>query len=431
MTKAIISNRIYMNMPDKETYDHIAKTLTYKIYQETGKKHFSNIETIKNYKLVNKNVVSIPQGRQDLIPEDYEVVDKRIFVPAPFPETKFALREAQLPIYEAVTDTCFINALVGWGKTFTALHIAKKLGQKTLVITHTTALRDQWCEEVETLFDMPCGIIGSGNIDYEDHAIVISNIQTLVKHCDQLAKEFGTIILDEAHHCPATTFSKVVDTFHARYRIALSGTMHRKDKKHVVFPDYFGHQVFKPPQSDTLTPRVHLVNTNITLKPNAPWTDKITELCNSVNYQKFIAAVALDKMSEGHQVLIIADRVEFLENIKLYIGDSCVAITGNTDFELRQKYKEQLLSKELMAVCGSRQIFSEGISINSLSCVILAVPISNDSLLEQIIGRIQRQHPNKLDPLVIDMQFQGWADKKQNRDRFGFYIGKGWQTEKI
>lgn len=431
MTKAIISNRIYMNIPDKETLHNITKALTYKIFLDTGVRSISNVEVIKNYKIINSNVISIPQGRQDLIPENYEITDKRIFVPAPFPEPKYPLRDAQVPIYEKVTETCFINALVGWGKTFTALHIAKKLGQKTLVVTHTTALRDQWIEEVENLFNMSCGIIGSGEIDYEDHAIVVANVQTLVKHCDKLNKEFGTVILDEAHHCPASTFSKIIDTFHARYRIGLSGTMQRKDKKHVVFPDYFGSIVFKPPQSDTLTPKVHLINTNITLNPKLTWAEKITNLCSSVNYQKFIAAVAVDKIKEGHQVLVIADRVEFLDSVKNYIGDTCVCITGNTDYETRQKYKDKLLKREAMAVCGSRQIFSEGISINSLSCVILAVPTSNSSLLEQIIGRIQRQHPNKLNPLVVDMQFQGWADKKQNRDRYGFYIGKGWETEKF
>ena len=72
-----------------------------------------------------------------------------------------------------------------------------------------------------------------------------------------------------------------------------------------------------------------------------------------------------------------------------------------------------------MCIAGSRQIFSEGISINILSCVILAVPMSNDSLLEQIIGRVMREHPGKLNPVVVDVQFSGWLDKKQNNDSWG------------
>jgi superfamily II DNA or RNA helicase len=320
-----------------------------------------------------------------------------------------------------------INPFVGRGKTFTALHLANKFGQKTLVITHTAALRDQWAEEVEILFGQKPGIIGGGRIDHEDHFITIANVQTLVKHSVSLSKEFGTVILDEAHHCPATTFAAIIDSFHARYRVALSGTMVRKDQKHVVFRDYFGSHVVKPPQSNTLTPVVKLIKPGITLKPGATWVEKITDLTQSDDYRRFIASLALTQMTKGHSVLVIADRVEFLEKVSEYVGEESVLVTGNTETDDRKLAKEQLLNGTKKCVCGSRQIFSEGISVNILSCVILAVPMSNDSLLEQIVGRIQRIHVDKLQPLVLDIQFSGFADKKQNNDRLGLYMRKGWE----
>jgi len=427
MPKAVISNRIYMDNPGTEHTKEIIKALTYKIKKDTGSKKFSTVETIKNYRLLAKGIVSIPQGRLDLIPEDYEIIDKRIVEDIPFPRPRFPLRPEQQVVYDPIDDTCFINALVGWGKTFTALHLAYKFGQKTLVITHTAALRDQWCEEVEVLFGIKPGVIGGGQIDYEDHFITVANIQTLSKHATQLGKEFGTIILDEAHHCPATTFAATVDAFHARYRIALSGTMIRKDGKHILFPDYFGPVVYTPPQSHTMTPVVHCVKSGITLKPGVPWVDKITDLCSSENYREFIASIVRMQINAGHSVLVIADRVEFLKKVKEYVGEDCALITGDTEYEERQVIKQQLLSGEKKAVAGSRQIFSEGISINVLSCVILAVPMSNDSLLEQIVGRVQRQHEDKIQPLVVDINFAGYADKKQNNDRLALYLRKGWQ----
>jgi len=346
----------------------------------------------------------------------------------PFPDPKFELYEDQQTIYNEVNDTCFINALPGWGKTFTALHLARKFGQKTLVITHTAALRDQWVEEIETLFGCECGIIGGGSLDHEDHFITVANIQTLVKHTTELAKEFGTVILDEAHHCPATTFATTVDSFYARYRIALSGTMIRKDGKHILFKDYFGTVVLKPPASNTIAPTIHMVKSGIKLKANVTWVDKITDLTQDDKYRQFIADIAKMHIAEGHSVLVIADRVEFLEKVKEYVGEKCLLVTGATSFEDRQKAKAQILAKEKMCIAGSRQIFSEGISINILSCVILAVPMSNDSLLEQIAGRIMRMHEGKLDPIIVDIQFAGYADKKQNTDRLGLYLRKGWKV---
>ena len=428
MAKAVISNRIYMDNPGVEHTKQVIKSLTYKIHKDTGSKKFASIETIKNYKSLIKGILSIPQGRLDLVPEGYEIIDKRVLVPVPFPVPKFELYEDQQTIHDEVNDTAFINALPGWGKTFTALHLARKFGQKTLVITHTAALRDQWIEEIETLFGCGCGVIGGGDIDYEDHFITVANIQTLVKHTEVLAKEFGTVILDEAHHCPATTFASTVDAFHARYRIALSGTMIRKDGKHILFKDYFGTTVLKPPVSNTIPPTIHMVKSGITLKPNATWVDKITDFTQGENYRQFIADIAKMHIAEGHSVLVIADRVEFLEKVKEYVGETCLLVTGNTSFEDRQRAKEQILAKEKMCIAGSRQIFSEGISINILSCVILAVPMSNDSLLEQIAGRIMRMHEGKLDPIIVDIQFAGYADKKQNTDRLGLYLRKGWKV---
>ena len=415
-----------MDNPGNAASKFIMNSLTYKIQKNTGSKKFISVETIKNYKSFTGGMLSVPQGRTDLIPEGYTIVDKRVTNPVPFPTPKYNLRPDQLEIYDQVTDTCFINALVGWGKTFTALHIARKWGQKTLVVTHTTALRDQWREEIEALFGLTPGLIGSGTFDVEDHFIVVGNVQSIVKNLDKINKEFGTIILDEAHHCPATTFSQTIDTFHARYRLALSGTMQRKDGKHVIFQDYFGTTVFKPEQANTINPVVHLVKSNITLKHNVPWVEKINELTQSEYYRKYISALASYHIERGHSVLVVADRVEFLEKVKEYVGETCLLVTGDTSFEERQYAKDQILTKQKMCIAGSRQIFSEGISINILSCVILAVPMSNDSLLEQIVGRIMRPHPGKLDPIVVDIQFSGWADKKQNNDRLGLYMKKGW-----
>ena len=45
--------------------------------------------------IIRNGLISIPIGRTDLIPKNYEVVDKRISIPVEFPEFKFDLRPAQ------------------------------------------------------------------------------------------------------------------------------------------------------------------------------------------------------------------------------------------------------------------------------------------------------------------------------------------------
>ena len=792
MAKAIISNRIYLDTTP-EIANSIAKALTYKIKKKmAGRSPFGQYEIIKNYKMLPKGVMSIPSGREDLIPEGYEIMDKRVVHELPFPTPKFPLNPEQQKIYDQVDGSCFINAMVGWGKTFEALHLARKLGQKTLVVCHNTMLRDQWIKEVESLYNMPVGIIGSGEYDI-DHSIVIGNIQTLTKILPKISKEFGTVIVDECldynsqiitlekgkvmignlvnnkmpvhvlsldpstgvssykkvlnwyknphtnclkishsgggnikctenhgiysysnghidkvpaetlevgdyllqtttthksthilnkewkpialglilgdgslqyahsssdsvrirvthgqaqfdylewkksllgdttesisksgykpenivkgvssksfydidnwyqqlyvkghkrtitksiasimdtsswalffqddgsasqnadtlvfsiceldeesafnligslsnlfhttnakqfvcskgfryirlnkedtllflkginglvhpqlqyklssikeelkpfnfptpsvplfnehfcvrkitkiepsvltgnhrfnievednhtyfangilvancHHVTATTFSSFLDGMYAKNKLGLSGTMVRVDGKHVLFKDFFGFKLFQPPQFNTLNPRVQIIKTGIALAEGEGWAKKMNILQYDPDYQEFVATVAKLQIAKGHKVLVIADRVEFLQNVGELIGESCVCITGGSSFEEREKLKAQIESGEKDCVAGSRQIFSEGISINILSCVILAAPIANPGLLEQIIGRIQRQHPDKLPPLAIDMHFAGGSDKAQNKIRLAFYQRQGWEVTGI
>lgn len=437
MPKAIISNRIYIEKLTPEQLKHITDSLTYELVKNTfqrlpnGKLNpKKQVDYLKSYKLLPGNIITIPQGRADLIPEGYEVLDKRVLNEVPFPNPKFPLRESQLEVYDKVDDTCFINAKVGWGKTFTALHLARKLGQKTLVITHTVALRDQWVKEAKELFGINIGVIGSGKFDIEDHCIVVANIQSLVKYITQISREFGTVILDEAHHVPATTFTEVIDSLYARFRIGLSGTMDRKDGKHVLLTDFFSDRVHKPPVDNTLEPIVHIMRPGVYLEPGLAWAQKINKLLYDKDYQEFVANLSLRLISEGHSVLIIASRVEFLERVKDLIGETCVLVTGTTNEtqEARARIAEQINSGEKMSIAGSRQIFSEGISINRLSAVILAEPMSHSGLVEQIIGRVQRQHPKKPNPEVFDVNFSDHASKSQNQARLAFYLQKGWDV---
>jgi superfamily II DNA or RNA helicase len=427
--KAILSNRIYLDTTP-EILERLKSTLTYKIKKppRPGLTHFSQFEIIKNFKLLPKGVIAIPIGRTDLIPNGYEIVDKRVKEEYPYPDPKLQLRGSQIPIYEDIDDNAFINAMVGFGKTFLALHIARKLGQKTLIVCHNTMLRDQWIEEVKKLYGMDCGIIGSGSFDI-DHVIVVGNIQTLIKELPNIAKEFGTVIVDECHHVTATTFSSFLDGMYSRYKIGLSGTMNRKDGKHILFKDFFGLQLYQPPQENTLVPRVRIVKTGVGLSEGDPWAVKINKLLYDPDYQELVAIIAAKEIAEGHKVLIIADRVEFLQKVGELIGEECVCIVGETTFEQRVELKRQIEEGEKSCIAGSRQIFSEGISVNILSCVILAAPIANDSLLEQIIGRIMRMQEGKLEPLVIDMNFSSPSDKKQNTMRKNFYTRKGWEIE--
>ena len=421
--KAVISNRIYMEC-SAELQQQIDDELTYAIPSHNP---LDPPQMIKNMGLIRNGLISMPIGRTDLIPEHYEIVDKRIEKPVDFPEFKFELRPSQKVVYDEIEDNSIINAWVSWGKTFTGLAIAGKLGQKTLVVTHTVPLRNQWAKEVKKVYGIEPGIIGSGKFE-TDAPIVIGNTQTLYRNIDKIRKEFGTIILDEMHHVSSPTFSKILDTNYCRYKIGLSGTIERKDGKHVVFRDYFGNTLFKPPKENYMTPTVHLVHSEIRFMDGAkiPWANRVTKLATDEEYQHTISMLAAAYAAKGHKVLVVSDRVGFLKRCAELTGEKAICVTGEVAHEDREALIQEILYGDANVLYGTQAIFSEGISVDNLSCLILGTPVNNEPLLTQLVGRVIRKKEGKIDPVVIDIHLRGKTAQRQASNRVGFYMKQDW-----
>ena len=427
--KAVLSNRIYLDVTP-EIQDELDKELTYVVPPKNPKDLVPQV--IKNMAIVRPGIVTIPIGRTDLIPHGHEIVDKRIVKPQEFPKFKFDLRESQQEVYNTVEDNCIINAWVSWGKTFTGLAIASKLGQKTLVVVHTITLRNQWAKEVEKVFGIKPGIIGSGHFD-ANSPIVIGNIQTLYRNIDKIRKEFGTVILDEMHHVSSPTFSRILDTNYCRYKIGLSGTIERKDGKHVVFRDYFSPNVLKPPKENFMSPVVNIYHSEIRFLDGAriPWANRVTNLATTEEYRHTVAMLAAGYAIKGHKVLVVSDRVAFLKRCAELTGDKAICVTGDIPQEEREELINELRFGNKNVLYGTQAIFSEGISINELSCLILGTPINNEPLLTQLIGRIIRKEEDKLTPVIIDIHLKGDTARRQASNRVGYYMKQGYEIKEL
>jgi superfamily II DNA or RNA helicase len=408
----------------EELTDKIDAELTYSIDRKPVS-YFPLI--IRNVQKVSDTVISIPSGREDLIPEGYEVIDKRVTTKADIPNPKFKLRPNQ---QEAVNKLAFnnglLNAKVGWGKTIAALAIAHKVGMKTLIITTTTTIRDMWVSEIEKWFGIEAGVIGSGKYNIEP-PICVSNIQTLRNKHKELAGEFGLVICDEVHRCPAKTFTEVLNSIRSKYKIGLSGTLERKDGMHCVLRDYFGSIKFVADTENTVAPEVHLWNSAAEISSNhmIPWSQKMNMLSKNDNYRLEILKLAVMYASVGHKVLVVSDRVELLEWGYENSKNFSEIITGKV--KERDEVFKSIASKEGKDILWATQsIFSEGVSLNELSCVILATPINNLPLLEQICGRVMRQAEGKLTPVVADIALMGNTGKRHRQARSKLYVSKGW-----
>ena len=423
--KAVLSNRIYLSA-NTALVNSLEKELTYTIAPRIPTDPPIVFKTIR---FIKEGLVSIPMGREDLIPSDYEIIDKRVDSPVELPEFKFELRPSQKVVHDEINDNAIINAWVSWGKTFTGLAIAKKLGQKTLVVTHTTNLRNQWEKEVQKCFGIQAGRIGSGQFNV-DAPICVGNIQTLYRRMDDIKQLFGTVILDEMHHVSSPTFTRIIDEIPARYKIGLTGTLERKDGRHVVFRDYFGNNVLKPPKENYLEPQVHIVKSEIRFLDGAftPWAERINHLTYNEEYVHSVSMIAAKYAAEGHKVLVVSDRVHFLKACAKLCGDKAVHITGEMEFSEREKTMEQI-KRDKNILFGTQAIFSEGISLSDLSCLVLGTPVNNEPLLTQLIGRVIRDKEGKQQPVVVDIHLKGKTAARQANARMGYYMKQDYEVK--
>jgi superfamily II DNA or RNA helicase len=238
------------------------------------------------------------------------------------------------------------------------------------------------------------------------------------------------VLVDECHHTPAATFTDVLNKIKATVKIGLSGTLQRKDNRHVVLKDYFGFDLHQPPVENSMKPEVYILKTGIFFSSNRnmPWALRVNDLVKRDDYKQLVADVAQTQAIKGHKVLVVGDRVQFLEAIAKLCGPNAMVITGKTE-NRDEMLKSIDIDKDIL--CGSISIFSEGISLNSLSCLVLATPINNEPMLTQLIGRIIRLKEGKMTPEVIDLNLKGSTANNQATARAGLYLKLGYKVHNL
>lgn len=113
------------------------------------------------------------------------------------------------------------------GKTLIAIEFIRRVGRKTLWVTHTKELLRQTPERFKTHLGIDVGIVAGPT--RTDGIVVVAMIQTLHRILQQdkgFFRQFGCLVPDEAHHSGADTWQAVAaECVNADYRLALSGTM--------------------------------------------------------------------------------------------------------------------------------------------------------------------------------------------------------------
>ena len=330
---------------------------------------------------------------------------------------------------------CILTLPCGFGKTVVALNLACALGRKTIVVVHKTFLMEQWSDRISSF--VPGARIGrlQGKvIDVEDKDVVVATVQSL-SLCDygcSVLDDFGTVIIDEAHHMAARMFSEIFFRLPARYLLGLTATPDRKDGCGSLLNLYMGPFSFlqqsRPGDervavarvlAGTCTPSLagDVDNAMVQRLKSRLVKDErrnlqILEWCRSLTYD------------HGRCVLVLSHRVKHLHLLLArYQGagdlEGCLFVGG-------QKKKDRVAAEQsARCIFGTFAMAAEGLDISRVDTLILAMPQSD---VVQSVGRILRPGENKKTPLVVDLlDSHCQIFKIMNQTRQNFFRAQGYE----
>lgn len=335
---------------------------------------------------------------------------------------KVSLRSYQETAVQEIVTRRQGTVVIGCGGGKTRLGIASiaEINRTTLILVHTADLLAQWVEGIRDLLGLEAGVVAEGKADWKPVTVAI--IDTLTMRIDQereAIQSFGFCIVDEAHHAPSATYQDIFPCIPAAYRLGLTATPEREDKMTKLMDWSFGPRLLEMRASDLIRdgylmrPALEIVGTafdfNVNSVPmnmrNAALTDAVV---NDEARNELICSIAAREVHAGETVVILSNHrahCKLLADILRQKGTDphvVVAEGASKAAKARRHNAIQGMRDGNVRLILATSLFDEGINIDRLSRLILALPQKAKGSTEQKIGRLMRLFEGKK-PKVYDL----------------------------
>ena len=286
----------------------------------------------------------------------------------------------------------------GYGKTVCmTLWLAHQLGRRTLVLVHKAFLVSQWHERANAF--LPGASVGKiqQNVAETDADIVVGMVHSIAKRDYELS-EFGTIIVDEAHHMSAPFFSKALrkDNLKAKYILGLSATPERKDGLTPLLYHSMGHISHRiGEKAGTHAGIVHDIRKCKAKGDHLPRRARVhaadlNALAKDQTRNRFIAEHIARCMSVGRHVIVLTDRLLQLDCIKQFLLEKGVSEESIAYYVGSSTAGERERATNCPCILSTYSMAKEGLDIPRLDTLVMACPKGD---VVQASGRVQRKHP--------------------------------------
>lgn len=340
-------------------------------------------------------------------------------------QSKPTLRDYQLTIVDIVWLLAhpLIPLPTGGGKTVIAAAIiaeAVARGLRVIFVAHRQELIFQASRKLLDVGVDHAVLMGEESSTYLGQPVIVASIQTLAARVFRSHKmelpPADILIFDEAHHCRASTYIEVAKAYPNAKRIGLTATPARGDGRGlggdlftdlVKVPDYAWliehNYLVKPTVFAPVIPDLKGVETTFG-KDGGDYA--VGQLEERMNTNVLVGGIVehWHKLGENRPTIVFTVGVKHSIHLRDEFRKSDVAaehIDAKTPPKERRRIIAEFKAGTVKVLCNC-MILTEGFDEPSASCLILARPTKLLTMYRQMVGRVLRPHPGKVDALILD-----------------------------
>ncbi len=390
--------------------------------------------------------VKVPRGLKDSIVSecenagiDYRINDERTH--GRYINVDFAgeLKETQADAVNAMLkhEDGILACATGFGKTVAACYMISQIKTSTLILLESTTLIEQWQEALEDFLVIretppeyktpsglvrrrksPIGLLQSG----KDTTTGIIDIAMVGSVCSKgefhhRLKDYGLVILDESHHAAADTIVQILQNVNARYIYGLTATPKREDGLEKVNYMLLGPVRYTYNALDHAkdTGLDHFVYPRFThsVAPEFFTDDKDSNknyeiLRQDLDRDEMIVKDAVGCIAARRTPLILSRYVDQTRRLSERLKDSAdhvFMLLGEATRKEKKRIIEemkQVPADENVILLATGSIAGEGFNYPRLDTLIMAMPVSGETVVEQYAGRLDREYPGKTNLIILD-----------------------------
>lgn len=303
----------------------------------------------------------------------------------------------------------------GGGKTiiFSELTRRESVKGRVLILAHRDELIRQAADKLYRSTGIFCGIEKGVESSGGMFDVCVASVQTLSRP-NRLEKYppdyFRAVIVDEAHHCLAESYRRILEHFSPALVLGVTATPDRGDKK--TLAEVFDSIAFEYSLSQAIkdgylvSPKAEMIPINIDLSKVKTSMGDYTDgsLGEALGpYLEKIADEMVSRCMNRKTVIflpLIATSQAFCETLKRR-GFRATEVNG-----MSKDRKEKLKGFEdgtYNCICNSI-LLCEGWDCPSADCIVVLRPTKIRALYSQMVGRVLRLSPEtgKKDALILD-----------------------------